>query len=238
MKINHLLFILLLTFGVNHVQAQKRLKGKEIGIDARLITGNGSGNFLIRKPTPDSTVVKRYVVNLNHSSSTTIPIFEPEDAKIIPDKFKSAYNKSTSFGFGWGKEHYFPLEKLNNKKLDLYHTLQKSINLSNSTNTYISNFSNQDGTLNSVSKNQSGNYEVSLGLSYYVGLRYHFAKRFTIGLESGLGGSLGLFLGNSSYKTFRVSDLSESETNKNGQVGSSLHFNTRPLNAVWLTYHF
>lgn len=238
MKFNHLILIVIVCFGFNQANAQKRLKGKEIGIDARLLYGNGSSSFLIRKSTPDSLVLKRYNLSFNASSSTSIPVYEVDDAKVIPEKYKSAYSKSTYFGFAWGKEHYIPLEKLNNKKLDLYHTLQKSINLNNSTNTYISNFSNQDGSLNSVIKNQSSNYGVGFGLSYLVGLKYHFAKRFTIGIESGIGGSLGLFFGNNSYKTFRLSDLTETETNKNGQVGSNFNFNTRPLNAIWFTYHF
>ena len=57
---------LLIFLGYSSSFSQKKLKGKEIGIDLRNFNNNGNINFLIRKDTKDSFIKKRK--NISFSS--------------------------------------------------------------------------------------------------------------------------------------------------------------------------
>lgn len=228
---------LLVFLGYSSSFSQKRLKGKEIGIDLRNFNNNGNINFLIRKDTKDSLVKKRKNISFSFQNNSNFPNYAASDLTNIPNEYKSATNSSGSINFAWGKEHYLQLEDISSKNLFFYHGLIKSVGLSNQTSQNLSlNYTNN--TLSSINKFYNNTVSLNIGLSLLGGLKYNFSPKIAVGIESGLHG--GIKLGASENKTtlYNMTDKISSDINSTMSNSTSMFFNTNLINAIWFSYKF
>lgn len=228
---------LLVFLGYSSSFSQKRLKGKEIGIDLRNFNNNGNISFLIRKDTKDSLVKKRKNISFSFQNNSNFPNYSASDLDNIPNEYKSATNSSGSINFAWGKEHYLQLEDVSSKNLFFYHGLIKSVGLSNQTSQNIS-ISYSNNTLNTIDKSYNNNVSINLGLSLLGGLKYNFSPKIAVGIESGL--HAGIRLGSSENKTtqYTMSDKLSKDLGSYKSNSTSMFFNTNLINAIWFSYKF
>ncbi len=228
---------LLIFLGYSSSFSQKKLKGKEIGIDLRNFNNNGNINFLIRKDTKDSLVKKRKNFSFSFQSNSDFPNYQASDLNNIKDEYKSATDNYTSINFAWGKEHFLQLDDISSKDLYFYHGFIKTVGLSNQTSQNLSlNYNNN--SLSSINKSNNNTASLNLGLSLLGGLKYNFSPKIAIGIESGLHG--GIRLGGTENKTtqYTMSDKISKDLNSTKSNSTSMFFNTNLINAIWFSYKF
>ncbi len=228
---------LLVFLGYSSSFSQKKLKGKEIGIDLRNFNNSGNVSFLIRKDTKDSFINKRKNISFSFQSSAQFPDYPSSADKDIPNDFKSSNNNYGRLDFSWGKENYLRLDEMNSKDLYFYHVVLKSLGISNQTSqTLSSSYSN--GNLVSINKSSNTSISLNFGLSLVGGLKYNISRKIALGIESGING--GLILGSTENKNTQftmIDKLVEELSNTKSSI-MSFYFHPTIINAIWLSYKF
>lgn len=228
---------LLIFLGYSSSFSQKKLKGKEIGIDLRNFNNNGNINFLIRKDTKDSLIKKRKNISFSFQNNSNFPNYLASDLDIIANEYKSATNNFGSINFAWGKEHYIQLDDISSKDIYFYHGFIKSAGMSNQTSQNLS-LSYTNNILSSINKSYNNTVSFNLGLSLLGGLKYNFSPKIAIGIESGLHAGIRLGASESKSTQYTMSDKSSTDLNSTKSTSTSTFFNTNLINAIWFSYKF
>lgn len=228
---------LLIFLGYSTSFSQKKLKGKEIGIDLRNFNNNGNINFLIRKDSKDSLIKKRKNISFSFQNNSNFPNYLASELNIIANEYKSATNTFGSINFAWGKEHYIQLDDISSKDLYFYHGFIKSFGMSNQTSQNLS-LSYSNNTLSSINKSYNNTVNLNLGVSLLGGLKYNFSPKIAIGIESGLHAGIRLGASESKATQFTMSDKSSTDLYSTKNTSTSTFFNTNLINAIWFSYKF
>jgi hypothetical protein len=218
--------------------AQKRLQGKEIGIDLRNFNQQGNISFLVRKATKDSNVLKRRNYSFEWRSTSQNPNFAGNTNDDIPDDFKTNTSSSGFFSFSFGREMYHKLDEFETKDLFLYHALLKNVNFNTSNSKSINPNFDGSNQLSSISRSNNSSASLGFGLSLVGGLKYKVSKKIAIGVESAISAGFSITGSENKGALFTLGNNSTEKFEGNSTSSSSSFIRPQLLNAVWLSYQF